>query len=385
MPYVSRIETLEEQVAGLIGGGSEPSDGDKGDILVSSSGTVWTVQAFTHNHDSDYADIVHTHPQSDVTGLVGDLAAKAPLASPAFTGTPTAPTASAGTDTTQIATTAFVQDALTTAASGFFGSGIEGDVVDSGNRTLARVHTYNNWTIQNGATITPARFPVFVAGTLTIDSGGFISQNGVNASGQTAGTGGGASAAGMMGVGSSGGNGGNVGAGGSSGVTSAQQPIGIGTACKGGNGGGAAVGGTLTEQAAINGNPYIADRMFGFFPYNTTGAFTPVNGGSGGGGGAGGGASGVGGGGGGGGGVVVIIARHVINNGAIQAKGGNGANGTAANGGGGGGGGGGKVFILCQSYTGNSPDVSGGTKGTKQGTGTDGVDGNTGLIVTLYI
>lgn len=37
------------------------------------------------------------------------LALKAPLASPALTGTPTAPTAAAGTNTTQIATTAFVQ------------------------------------------------------------------------------------------------------------------------------------------------------------------------------------------------------------------------------------------------------------------------------------
>lgn len=36
----------------------------------------------------------------------------APLASPALTGTPTAPTAASGTDTTQIATTAFVQAAL---------------------------------------------------------------------------------------------------------------------------------------------------------------------------------------------------------------------------------------------------------------------------------
>jgi hypothetical protein len=39
------------------------------------------------------------------------LDAKANLASPALTGTPTAPTAAFGTDTTQIATTAFVQDA----------------------------------------------------------------------------------------------------------------------------------------------------------------------------------------------------------------------------------------------------------------------------------
>lgn len=38
--------------------------------------------------------------------------AKAPLASPALTGTPTAPTANAGTNTTQIATTAFVKTAI---------------------------------------------------------------------------------------------------------------------------------------------------------------------------------------------------------------------------------------------------------------------------------
>jgi type IV secretory pathway VirJ component len=37
---------------------------------------------------------------------------QAQKASPAFTGTPTAPTASSGTDTTQVATTAFVQAAL---------------------------------------------------------------------------------------------------------------------------------------------------------------------------------------------------------------------------------------------------------------------------------
>ena len=45
------------------------------------------------------------------------LDAKAPLASPGFTGIPTAPTAAAGTSTTQIATTAFVNAALATAGS----------------------------------------------------------------------------------------------------------------------------------------------------------------------------------------------------------------------------------------------------------------------------
>lgn len=48
------------------------------------------------------------------------LAAKAPLASPAFTGTPTAPTPASGTNTTQIATTAFVQSAIAAAVTGSF-------------------------------------------------------------------------------------------------------------------------------------------------------------------------------------------------------------------------------------------------------------------------
>jgi len=46
------------------------------------------------------------------------LDAKAPLASPALTGTPTAPTAGAGTNTTQIATTAFVTGAVSDLVDG---------------------------------------------------------------------------------------------------------------------------------------------------------------------------------------------------------------------------------------------------------------------------
>jgi len=50
--------------------------------------------------------------QSQVSGLVTLLAAKAPLADPAFTGIPTAPTATSATNNTQIATTAFVGTAV---------------------------------------------------------------------------------------------------------------------------------------------------------------------------------------------------------------------------------------------------------------------------------
>lgn len=51
----------------------------------------------------------HVHP-TDTT--------RAPLASPTFTGTPAAPTAASGTNTTQIATTAFVQSEINAAVSG---------------------------------------------------------------------------------------------------------------------------------------------------------------------------------------------------------------------------------------------------------------------------
>ena len=50
--------------------------------------------------------------QGDVTGLTPALSDKAPLASPALTGTPTAPTAAPGTNSTQIATMAAVYAAV---------------------------------------------------------------------------------------------------------------------------------------------------------------------------------------------------------------------------------------------------------------------------------
>jgi len=52
--------------------------------------------------------ITDAYTKTEVDGIVDD---KADLASPAFTGTPTAPTAASGTNTTQIATTAFVKAA----------------------------------------------------------------------------------------------------------------------------------------------------------------------------------------------------------------------------------------------------------------------------------
>ena len=70
---------------------------------------VTTGEKYTWNNKSNLA--IGT---TSTTAAAGNHthSSYAPKASPAFTGTPTAPTASAGTNSTQIATTAFVQNAL---------------------------------------------------------------------------------------------------------------------------------------------------------------------------------------------------------------------------------------------------------------------------------
>ncbi len=69
----------------------------------------------------------HVHPTDT---------SRAPLASPAFTGTPTAPTAALGTNTTQLATTEFVQAAITT--GGGNADNLIATVVNADSVALAR-------------------------------------------------------------------------------------------------------------------------------------------------------------------------------------------------------------------------------------------------------
>jgi hypothetical protein len=53
-----------------------------------------------------------TEIDNEFNAISGAISSKADIASPAFTGTPAAPTAASGTNTTQLATTAFVTAAL---------------------------------------------------------------------------------------------------------------------------------------------------------------------------------------------------------------------------------------------------------------------------------
>ena len=103
---------------------------------------------------SAFAAATHGHSVADVTGLQTALDGKAPLASPTFTGTPVAPTGASGTNTTQIATTAFVQ-----AAIGSFGAGDMAkstyDTDNDGKVDAAEVADAVAWT---GVTGKPATF-----------------------------------------------------------------------------------------------------------------------------------------------------------------------------------------------------------------------------------
>ena len=62
------------------------------DLLDGQNGTWYRDWANLTNKPATFAPSAHNHPQSEVTNLVTDLAAKAPLASPTFTGDPQAPT-----------------------------------------------------------------------------------------------------------------------------------------------------------------------------------------------------------------------------------------------------------------------------------------------------
>lgn len=77
-----------------------------------SQGDVWLVSADNSEYVWTSSSSSGTASDWEKLGVVVDLSGYATLASPAFTGTPTAPTAASGTNTTQIATTAFVKAAV---------------------------------------------------------------------------------------------------------------------------------------------------------------------------------------------------------------------------------------------------------------------------------
>lgn len=87
------------------GGGTVVSFNGRTGPVVSQIGDYTATQTT----NTPAGSIAATNVQAAVNELDGDVALKATLASPTLTGVPAAPTAAGGTNTTQLATTAFVQ------------------------------------------------------------------------------------------------------------------------------------------------------------------------------------------------------------------------------------------------------------------------------------
>jgi hypothetical protein len=108
--------------------------------------------------------------ESQVTNLTTDLGAKAALASPALTGTPTAPTAAANTNTTQIATTAFVMGELPAAGSGTpWITAVHGGVTGSSTQFSGTANKASFYGVVLAFPKTTSQFSYFVN---TADTGG---------------------------------------------------------------------------------------------------------------------------------------------------------------------------------------------------------------------
>lgn len=282
---------------------------------------------------------------------------------------------------------AFLENALDPASFDFlYGTGVSGSATIAGTTTLTAEAHYTDLTISSTGILKPAGYRIFVSGTLTIDAGGSINDDGSNASGSTAGGAlairaylGAAATPGAGGVfiTSNGGNASAINNATSNNVF--QFPQGGAGGAAGTRTGGSGGGVTLAPSHISSSWPSARSTV-------------SFNGGSGGGSGAGdvsaGGTVASGGGGGGGGGVF-ISARNIINNGRISANGGNGGNATttgAGIGGGGGGGGSGYVVIFTKS-TGplGVVQANGGNPGTGSNGGAAGVTGSPGATFIVRL
>jgi len=123
----SNLVAAINEVAASVAGASGIND------AVTNTSTSWSSSKTQAEIDEAIAAILDTAPGTldtlnELAAALGDdpnfattvttaLGLKAPLASPTFTGTPAAPTATPGTNTTQLATTAFVTAATPDASS----------------------------------------------------------------------------------------------------------------------------------------------------------------------------------------------------------------------------------------------------------------------------
>ena len=268
---------------------------------------------------------------------------------------------------------------------GWFGTGVDGDLVFDGVTTILGMTPVGgvylmstdifaaSLTVNAGVTLRTAGFRIYVANTLTIVATGFVANDGDSATAGDGTPGFGAPVGNVLGGGD--GGAGGLGADGTPGAGVVFYP-----SRSTGSGGD---GGNAVTQVGGAGGTVIPQIGFGTYMISTIVLGDAVSGGAGGGGGGGDGAA-VGGGGGGGGGAMVISAKHIdAPANAIRARGGDGDVGSGGDAGGGGGGQGGTINIVTNDNVAPTVDVSGGAGGAAAGGGVAGSPGTDGVLIAI--
>ena len=353
---------------------------------------------------------------------ISGMSSYALLASPNLSGVPTAPTATAGTNTTQVATTAYVQSAVSGISGGssqIYGDGSDGAIVFDGTTTASGGATYLNFiytmsreiyastiTINtvsgNPITINPNGYRLFCNGAITSNN----VSNAISCSGGNGSTGGLNSSPAAGGSAGSGGVPQSSGGSGGSGGTSTNGLIGTVGADRqycfnAGSGAGGSGGSTSTTVSGAAGGVTVSPYLLNNYWKSYLNIYTmqDINGNYYGGGAGGGGGAGIytggqgyggGGGGGGGGGAMALFLKTITNNFQISATGGYGGDpyiGTGGAGfeGSGGGGGGGGFILLCTSSSSfvNIYAYGGGVYAGPSGY-TPPVNGSPGIVAAFY-
>lgn len=156
--FARRLDILERAKRATVTGGGGGGSGTvtsvtAGDSTITVGGT-----------STDPTVAVNAIAESKVTNLVTDLSAKAPIASPTFTGNPAAPTPTAGDNDTSIATTAFVTTAVAAGGGGTVTSVTAGDstitIGGTGSAPTVAVNTIAESKVTNLTTDLAAKAPL---------------------------------------------------------------------------------------------------------------------------------------------------------------------------------------------------------------------------------
>lgn len=141
-PSADSFTISQRDVTNITGyGGGYAYPGAAGTVYVELRWLERAAAAMMQSADMTAANVVNTPAggiaAATVQAAINELdTEKAPLASPTFTGTPAAPTAGAGTSTTQIATTAFVTSGLAAHTSATTAHGVTGNVTGTGSANV---------------------------------------------------------------------------------------------------------------------------------------------------------------------------------------------------------------------------------------------------------